>query len=141
MTLWKPGDGDGVALQATDHPIEVTEEMKKAGGEVLAAAWHSQPAVKVYDVVAAIYEAMSRAAPPWPEDISEEAVTEATLEVTLDEGFVETMAIQLAQGNNGGTWNEHYTAEHKEFWRQRVRDLWPQFKNAPFTVTFNEKED
>lgn len=37
--------------------------------------------------------------------------------------LVEKYAIRCALGNNGGTWETHYTEEQKEFWRKFVRDL------------------
>ena len=36
---------------------------------------------------------------------------------------IEPFAIRLALGNNGGTWDEHYTEKQKEHWRQFVRDV------------------
>lgn len=36
---------------------------------------------------------------------------------------MELLAIKAAQGNNGGTWADHYTDDHKAFWRSFVREL------------------
>lgn len=36
---------------------------------------------------------------------------------------LEALAIKAARGNNGGTWADHYTEDHKKFWRQFVREL------------------
>lgn len=41
----------------------------------------------------------------------------------MDTAAVETFAIRVALGNNGGTWSEHYTENQKEHWRDFVRDL------------------
>ncbi len=37
--------------------------------------------------------------------------------------MIESFAIRIALGNNGGGWATHYTDEQKERWRQFVRDL------------------
>jgi len=42
---------------------------------------------------------------------------------TLTDEQVESFAIRVALGNNGGTWADHYHEEHKNHWRQFVRDL------------------
>ena len=36
---------------------------------------------------------------------------------------VENFAIRAAKGNNGGDWAKHYTEDHKNYWRDFVRDL------------------
>ncbi|MEA2910306.1 MAG: hypothetical protein QOJ15_2387 [Bradyrhizobium sp.] len=45
------------------------------------------------------------------------------LEAPLTADLIESFAIRVALGNNGGTWAEHYTEPQREHWRQFVRDL------------------
>jgi hypothetical protein len=117
-------DNDGVALHATSHPIQVTEAMLDAGEAMWARTWQEGARPMLRD----IYLAMEAAAPILS-DISEDALTTATVEFYLDEPTVEAFAIRLALGNNGGEWlkkedgTSHYTDEQKEHWRQVVRDL------------------
>jgi hypothetical protein len=42
---------------------------------------------------------------------------------------IERWAMRLAVGNNGGSWDEHYTTAHKEFWRGEARDLIDEMKD------------
>jgi len=123
--------GDGVALQATTHPsepIEITEEMIAAG---LGAFPERLGTESPREIVTAIYKAMAEAQPF--HDIRADTVTETEVELTLDERFVERMAIRLAR-SQGSAWDGH-TDQHKEGWRAFVREVWPEFKNAPFTLT------
>lgn len=41
----------------------------------------------------------------------------------MTEEEIEAFAIRCALGNNGGEWAKHYTDDHKNYWRQFVRDL------------------
>lgn len=41
----------------------------------------------------------------------------------LTDEQIESFAIRVALGNNGGTWADHYHEEHRNHWRQFVRDL------------------
>jgi hypothetical protein len=41
----------------------------------------------------------------------------------LSDEQVEKFAIRAARGHNGGSWDGHYTEDHKSFWRQYVRDM------------------
>jgi hypothetical protein len=42
---------------------------------------------------------------------------------------IEKFAIRVALGNNGGQWATHYTEEHKNHWRQFIRDLIAEMNN------------
>lgn len=136
-TADNPERGDGAALHSVTHPheIEITEEMIAAG--LTATTREYQPNTWGRDLVVAIYKAMVEAQPVY--DISDDSVVETEVELTLDPEFVERMAIRLARGNNGGEWNQHYTDLHKEVWRDFVREVWPEFKNAPFKMRFIEQ--
>lgn len=80
-------EGDGVALHATRHPIEITEAMITAGEEAARdnigfvewhddAGWHS--------TLRAVYTAMCDAAPPEPE-IDEDSLVTTEVEIEIDE--------------------------------------------------------
>ncbi len=76
-------EGDGFALFATDHPIEITEAMVVAG---IKAAQDSD-GERSPAVVRSIFEAMCRAAPTepdWDELPSDGSLVEATVEIKHD---------------------------------------------------------
>lgn len=68
-------EGDGVALFSTEHPINITPEMIQAG---IKAYLETEP---MGGNVIAIYTAMARAEPPWPDDISDDALEDVEIEV------------------------------------------------------------
>lgn len=79
-------EGDGVALYSTPHPPEITEEMISAGIHAdggLPAGWSGGTSEDQITRLRAIYTAMYHAAPPWPEDISEDALVEAEVEIRM----------------------------------------------------------
>jgi hypothetical protein len=39
------------------------------------------------------------------------------------DALIESFAVRVALGNNGGEWATHYTEAQKEHWRQFVRDM------------------
>lgn len=115
---------DGVPLESAEHPIEVTEAMLDAGVAAHAVTcregWLSDNSHKT---VAAVFRAMVRAAPLPPEDLNEQSLEQAMIDVRLHEDMVERFAQRCAMGNNGGEWAIHYTEEQKNHWRQFVREL------------------
>lgn len=115
---------NGIALSATDHPMQITDEMASAGGAVITdSIWPQDADLDPQAVARRTYEVMCRAAPPMPEDIADDAVEQVEVEFCLPDDKVEQLAIRAALGNNGGTWAEHYTEAQKEHWRQWVRDM------------------
>jgi hypothetical protein len=49
---------------------------------------------------------------------------------TLDAATIESFAIRVALGNNGGKWSEHYTEDQKDRWRKFVVDLASEIAKA-----------
>lgn len=47
-----------------------------------------------------------------------------------EKALVEKWAIQIALGNNGGTWAEHYQEQQKQVWRDRVIGLIKDIKET-----------
>lgn len=45
------------------------------------------------------------------------------------EAMIERWAIRLALGNNGGSWESHYTEKQKNFWRQMTSDMIQDIKS------------
>lgn len=134
-------DDDGVALQATNHPLHITDEMVAAGRKAFDANWKGHDGTS--DMVKVIFTAMVYAAPPEPEpdtELNEEFLEHAVAEVTLHNDTIERFAIRCARGNNGGEWlkrpdgESHYTEEQKERWRQFVRELADEIMSAPKQV-------
>ena len=121
-------DDDGVALQATNRPLHITDEMVAAGEKAYEANW--KPDKTPRDMVKAVFTAMVYAGEPEPDtDLNEESLEHAVVEVTLHNDTIERFAIRCALGNNGGEWvkrpdgESHYTEQQKERWRQFVREL------------------
>ena len=48
---------------------------------------------------------------------------EAKRVIDVTDEFIDTVAIEIAQGNNGGTWETHYTEKQREYWRNFARRL------------------
>jgi hypothetical protein len=48
--------------------------------------------------------------------------------------LVDRWAMKLAVGNNGGSWDSHYTEKHKTFWRERaiefIVEVWSDFEKS-----------
>lgn len=121
--------GDGVALYATSHPLNVTPEMMAAGLAATKAEW--RPGSNWENMVKAVYTAMRHAEPPEPDfELNEESLVNALVEIQLAKEAIEELAIRAALGNNGGEWAEHYTDDQKEHWRQWVRDFFEHVLEA-----------
>ncbi len=83
-------EGDGFALFATNHPIEITEAMVMAGEEAAQDSigfveWHGDASWQT--MLRAVFTAMCRAAPPepdWDEWPSEDSLVESTVEIKHD---------------------------------------------------------
>lgn len=128
-------EDDGVSLQSMPHPVEITDDMVAAGiGAALESRWRPPTTAETQTtakaLVCTVFEAMVHAAPPEPElneELNEDALEEAlvTIQVAnsaLDE-MAEEIAIYCAPGNDGDTWEPHYTEEQKNHWRRWARDL------------------
>ena len=75
-------DDDGVALQATNHPLDITDAMVAAGERAYEANW--KPDKTPRDMVKAVFEAMVYASPPEPDDeLNEAALENALVEIEL----------------------------------------------------------
>ena len=129
-------DDDGVALQATNHPLEITEEMLAAGAAAIHEGGWEHPSVDwvTDNMLKAVFTAMVYAGPPEPGELNEAALEAAFVQIELHKEIVEQFAIRCALGNNGGEWAEHYTPEQKEHWRQFVRELADDLMAAPKQV-------
>ena len=46
----------------------------------------------------------------------------------MSEEQIDKFAMRIALGNNGGQWESHYKEEHKEFWRNIVREMIKEIK-------------
>lgn len=112
-------NNDGVALHAQRHPIEVTEAMLDAGERA-----ESQAGASIREALAAIYIAMCRAAPLPPENLSEDSLEQALIEVRLHDDMVERFAMrccEIAYEQKLPTGLQYHEA--MRFWRQFVREL------------------
>ncbi len=90
---------DGVALQSTAHPIEITEAMVNAG---LNVAWDSgdlQGNAQAEKLVRSIFMAMASAALPLPEDLNEASLESALVKVMVHELDIERVARAIARGH------------------------------------------
>ena len=54
-----------------------------------------------------------------------------TVEIDVDVPLYERIAIMIAEGNNGGTWAEHYTREQKDVWRMRACEIINLIRDNP----------
>lgn len=52
----------------------------------------------------------------------------------MNDDVVERLAIKAAKGNNGGEWATHYTEQHKEYWRNFVREIASEISKTTETV-------
>ena len=110
---------DGIALQSVEHPVEITKEMLAAG---VAAAHKTWGRGSYEEAVAGIFLAMSSAAPSAPEDLNEEAIEAAVIEIEGYEEVLERFATRIALGP-GRDWPAHYPEDRKEYWRRFVREI------------------
>lgn len=86
--------GDGKALYATRHPLNITEEMRNAGAAVLCHLLSYDTAMALTERV---FTAMCDASPPAPEDISDDALETVELDITLHQAIQELMETERAR--------------------------------------------
>lgn len=89
--------GNGAGLISTNHPLLITEGMVAAGLKAAEAEW--RPDSNWTNAVKAIYEAMVYAAPSESEDISDDAIVEAEIDLSIPEALIERVAKAIAHGH------------------------------------------